>query len=443
LLKSLMHGSAGGPAQASAPNAASAGAAGLRYERGGRIIAIVSASYGDSLKEGTLQVLAPLRPHATDVVMVDVRDPDFDQQLAAAASGPVWFAMSSFGVGEVHDAGGGKAASRWREAGVPFLRLYGDLPAYLPSRHLQRFRNSVNVYGHAEHQAFFRRWFDATAETVWLPYYPVDAMPFEAVNKDAKLAGAVVFPKNGNCPERLRRYWREALPPSVAKALEAVGETLLARLDEDVDIAAAVQHHYSRLSIDLAEDRGLLFFLVAQLDDFLRRVKSTMIATSLLDLPVVIRGETWDHVDFSGRRARHDPDQDYGRTRSVLDNALAMLDMSPNTQSTPHDRVLRAAGRYTAFLSNRTQFYTNSFRNAGAFTFRFEPDSIRACVETAIAHPRETVEMGFAQAERMRELLTPERYVEQIAAVVDACALACASRRPEGTQPYVELTVRR
>lgn len=44
--------------------------------------------------------------------------------------------------------------------------------------------------------------------------------------------------------------------------------------------------------------------------------------------------------------------------------------------------------------------------------------------------------MGVVQAERMRELLTEEKYVEQLVTTVDACALACAEC-PPGTQDYV------
>jgi hypothetical protein len=419
--------------------AASAPPSTLRYARGGRIIALLSASQGDALKEGMLELLAPLRPHCSEVVIIDVRERGWQRALEAASAEPVWFAMSHFGVGELHEVGNGAATSRWAQAGIPFVRIYGDVPAYLPARHVQYFGNSVNVYAYAEHSAFFLRWLGPKAPSVWLPFYPIDTIPPGAVDVQAKAAGVIVFPKNGNSPERLRQYWRSALPASVAAALEESGEELSATLDEEIDLAATVQRYYSRLSIDVSAQRHLLFFLVAQLDDFLRRVKSTMIGRSLLDLPVIIRGANWDHVDFSGRRAQYDPADDYASTRGILDNALAMIDMAPNTQSTPHDRVLRAAGRYTAFLTNRTNFYTNNFRNAADFTFRFDPDAIRTRVEAALSHPRETVEMGVAQGTRLRELLTREHYVEQVIAAVDACALACGGR-PDGTQPYVELS---
>jgi len=94
------------------------------------------------------------------------------------------------------------------------------------------------------------------------------------------------------------------------------------------------------------------------------------------------------------------------------------------------------AGRYTAFLTNRQQFYVGNFPSHRSFTFLFNPDAIRECVEAALSRPRDTVEMGVVEAERMRELLTEEKYVEQLVTAVDACALACGEC-PPGTQRYV------
>ncbi len=49
--------------------------------------------------------------------------------------------------------------------------------------------------------------------------------------------------------------------------------------------------------------RDIVLFLSAQMDDYLRRVKSKMIAEAILDLPVIIQGGHWDHIDFGRRKA--------------------------------------------------------------------------------------------------------------------------------------------
>lgn len=403
----------------------------LTYQRGGQVIAATASSEGDALKEIMLELLEPLRPLCAGAVLLDLNDPQFRAKLAAAAEKPVWFALSFFGGGEHIDG-----QSPWAKAGVPFVRIFGDTPAYYPHAHFQQHPNSINGYGHREHQEFFCRWFPQRAPCLWMPFYPFDTVEKGKVDFSRKERGSIIFPKNGNCPDRLRHYWRDSLPPAVAQALEAASEEADARLDEPFETLEYLRKHFGALGIDLVPGDRLMFFLVAQIDDYLRRRKSTLVGRALLDLPVVIRGVNWDHVDFHGRKARHDPDSDFARTRPLLDECLAIVDMTPNTYRGTHDRALRAAGRYTAFLTNRQPFYVETFSNHAQFTYRFDEHSVRERVEAALARPRDTVEMGVAQAERMRELRKPEDYVRELLAVVDVCAMACAPR-PPGTQNFV------
>lgn len=410
----------------------------MTYGRNGTIIAFVSRSEGDALRQHTLEMLKPLRSHCSRAAIIDFTDSNWHTEFEAAIRDPVWFAMAPFGGGELFPAGDGQVSSPWVQAGIPFVRLFGDTPAYYPAKHVQHFANSINAYGHAEHFEFYNRWFTSKALTLWQPLFPLDAIARSSVDIDRKVASRrVVFPKNGNCPDRLVRYWRSRLPPAVSKALEAVGEDAVAKLDQPYDMAGGLQAQFARLGIELGANRRLLFFLVAQMDDYVRRRKSTLIARSLLDLPVVIRGVHWEHLDFSGRRAKYDPDSDYTRTRDLLDSSLAIVDMSPNTYRGPHDRGLRAAGRYTTCFTNRTQFYVDGFERASEFTYLFSRDCIVALIESALEHPLETAELGIAQAERMRALLTEEYYVEQLLAAVDACALSCGDR-PADTQTFVD-----
>lgn len=408
----------------------------LAYERGGTIVALMMMSRGDAVKEHVLEMIEPLRQYCKGVAIIDLRESDWRASFDALAGIPIWFAFAPFGVGELFWAEGGTMTSPWADAGIPVVRLYGDTPAYFPLRHIQPFANSINAYGHVEHHEYFVRWFSPKAPSVTLPLFPFDRVAKGSVDVASKMAGTIIFPKNGNCPDKLAANWRKSLPPEIFRALRAVAEEADASLDGYFDSGEAILRYFARMDIDLSENRRLANYLVAQIDDHLRRRKSTMIARSLLDLPVTIRGDNWEHVDFSGHRAKYDPDSDYVRTRELLDKSMAIIDMSPNTQRGPHDRVLRAAGRQTAFLTNRTKFYTEGFPRASTFTFQFTPESVRECIERALSRPRETVELGLDQAVRMGELLTVERYVDQVLTVVDACALACGGR-PDGTQDFV------
>jgi hypothetical protein len=436
LFKDMLRSRAPAAQATSAPAAPAAPATDkLAYGRGGTIVAFLPYSEGEALRQITLDSLAPLAPSAKGIVTLEPNQPDFNQRFAEATSGPVWFAIGPFGVGESLFRPQG-APSLWAEAGVPFVRVYGDTPAYYPNAHIQHQANSINLYGSYEHWNFFLRCFPQRGPCLLQPGFPYGAIAPAQVDAARKAAGAIIFPKNGNPPDRLLEYWRDHLPADVARVLEAIAEQARAAPDAPLDWLDELDRHFAELGIALPRWHRLTFFLVSQLDDYLRRYKSNLVASSLLDYPIVVRGVNWSHVDFAGRRARHDPDSDYARTGSMIDECMALIDMSPNTHRGPHDRALRAAARYTAFLTNRQQFYAEKFANHADFTYRFNADEIRAAVERALSRPRETVELGFAQGARMRELRTPETYALELTTAVDACALACGPR-PPGTQNFV------
>lgn len=409
------------------------------YERGGTILVFLGGSEGDALKELSMDVVRPFKEHSRDIVFIDLRVENALQALASVSRQGIWFALAFFGTGQNIDiTRDGEIVNLWAEAGVPFVRVFGDIPAYFPDAHFQAYPNSINLYGHPEHCEFYRRWFNSSGLT--LPMSPIlyDVLPEQPIDLSKKIIGkSIVFPKNGNCPEKLINYWRSSLPPTIAKALESLAADLGASsmIDKPVNIAERLLQYFSSLSIDLSQQKRLVFFMTAQLDDYLRRIKSTMITTALLDLPITVRGVNWDHIDFTGKRARLDTDSDYGRTRQIIDESLAIIDMAPNTQHF-HDRVQRAAGRYTTFLTNRQKPFTDQFENYKSFTFEFNPDSIRERVDYALSHPEETVEMGLLQAERMRELNNDDRFAESLINMIDICALA-NGKRPEGTQNFV------
>ena len=131
-----------------------------------------------------------------------------------------------------------------------------------------------------------------------------------------------------------------------------------------------------------------------------------------------------------------DLDFDVARTQSLIDQAPAVVDMSPNTQDTPHDRVLRCIGRGTAFLTNRMACFDSVALDPDRYTYDFSPDGIRGLVERYVSRPDEAVELGLEQSRIFRSLYTDERYVATLTTMVDICALRIGGA-PEGTQDFV------
>jgi len=291
---------------------------------------------------------------------------------------------------------GDKQRNVWDAGKTPLFKLMGDHPAYFLDLHISPYSTFVNTYGFSEHRDFFLRHMDVKGYGAIVPLVAIDALEPAQLDFEAKKKGKIFFLKNGNDPEALRQAWRDRLPPQVAESLLAMGEELLASLphERSWEIENLVVRHFAELGIDIADRLKFLSFHIAQLDDFLRRVKSNMIAESLLDFPIEIHGECWDHLDFSGRRAQLVPFGDYTRSKQLISEALCVLDMSPNTHSRPHERFLRCASRHTLCLTNQNDFLAQQFGPFGQPLFDFTPDSIRESVSRVIADPAGHVEIG-------------------------------------------------
>lgn len=429
---------------AAAPEASGLLARNLRQQEGGSILCFSAGSEGNALAELIKGLMRPLEAMASRVELFNVNSAHWQGNLEETLREPVWFAASFFAIGQdVQTIRDGKSVSLWEAGGIPFVRFFGDLPAYFPDRHLRRYRNSINGYFHQSHAAFHRRWFADPALSVLLPPIMFDPMPLDRVDRKSKLSGRIIFPKNGNSPGQLIDYWRQALPPLLCGALENLGEESIGKdwIDREPCLDERLIEYFDAVGVDITTERAGMCFLIAQLDDYIRRVKSTMIAESLLDLPVTIRGRFWDHVNFRNKRATHDPDSDMARTLALIDQAPAIVDMSPNTQFAPHDRVCRAAGRRTAFLTNRQEFLNALLPSPERFTFTFEKDAIRNCVEQYVDHPEQAIDLGIEQASSFRKLFHDGDFTQSLLLAVQMCALRIGER-PAGTQNFVNFPPR-
>ena len=411
----------------------------INQKMGGGIVCFFSGSEGNSLENLTREYIKPFAERASTIWLLNINDSDWRDKLRTALQESVWFAYSFFGVGQdVTIQIDGIEKNLWEAYNIPFVRLFGDIPAYFPDRHIGKYRNSINIYGDISHAQFYRRWFNDQAITLVMPSIPLETRSLSSLDKEVKTNGKIIFPKNGNTPSALIAYWQNSLPDTVSKCLTAVAEACIANdsINKELHIDDRILRYYHDKGIDISVERPLLCFLTGQIDDYVRRIKSTMIVKAIIDLPVVIRGASWEHVNFYGKNALLDQNSDYASTRSLIDSALAIIDMSPNTVSTPHDRVFRAAGRGTAFLTNHQEYLEKILPTPIECAFNFDERSIHDLVEYYVSNPTEAIELGFRQALAFRKVFTIEKYTDALVTVIEAKSLQL-SNRPPGTQNFL------
>ncbi len=231
---------------------------------------------------------------------------------AAIAEGSIELAFGVMGMGA--DVGGatpdGKSVNLWQAIGVPFISLYGDSPSYFLDRHIASTAWHASLYFHPEHQDLRRRLPEPPRLSGLVPPIPFDMTDKREIDFRLKEKGKLLFLKNGNDPEKLLDAWRTTMPSSTFLLLAELASELSGRLTTDVgcDIDAYVTAAFASKGWDIVEFINLRLFFIAQLDDYLRRIKSTMLGEVLADFPVEIRGFNWEHMNFAGSVLRSFPE---------------------------------------------------------------------------------------------------------------------------------------
>jgi hypothetical protein len=346
--------------------------------------------------------------------------------------GRIEFAYGAAGMGANMRAttSDGKDVNLWEGIGVPFISLKGDSPAYFFDRHVMSSPWHACLYFFPEHLELRKRFPMTPALYGVVPPIPFDMTDKRDIDFRKKERGKLLFLKNGNDPEKLVRIWRDAVPTPTFIILTQLAGELVSGINCEVshDIDAFVTTYFLDKGWDISEFSNLRLFFVAQLDDYLRRIKSTMIAEVLADFPVEIHGFNWEHFDFSGRRATYVPGGDYTQSRERIIGSLGLVDMSPNTQRAPHDRAMRAFGLCTLCLTNKQRFFTEQFADAEGFTYSFDKENLRAKVADVLAHPKRYVELGLAVAEEFRRDRPPEDFAQFMLDTASHVRLACGPR---------------
>jgi hypothetical protein len=373
-------------------------------------------------------------------VEIDFSKPDAQPLLDRTASEQaVEFAYSPVGMaanmqGAMPD---GSRVNYWEANRIPFISLSGDSPAYYFDRHVMPTDWHACFYYFPEHLDLRRRLPRLRGLCGLVPPVPFDLAEEREIDFRRKENGKLLFLKNGNDPEQLLETWRNALPEPtflmLADCASELSNDPSAELGNDID--KLVTEHFAHKGWDLERLTNLRIFFVAQLDDYLRRIKSALVADAIADFPVEIHGYNWDHFDFSKRRATFVPGGDYTDSRQRIIDSLGMVDMSPNTQGAPHDRAMRAFGLWSLCITNKQQFFESHFPDHEAFTYRFQKDSLQAKIADILSNPKRYIELGREVAKRFRQNRHPEDFVRFMVDTASHIRAACGPR-PPGLQEF-------
>lgn len=304
----------------------------------------------------------------------------------------------------------------WKEVGIPLITLHGDSPCYFFDRHRVPGNEFISLYGFAEHCEMRTRLPHRNGPIgIALPTL-LDELALEDMDVQLKRHGTLLFLKNGRNPAAIRQMWVSGVTPRVRQALFELADELEHHLDDATHdrIDDAVTQYFTQHGIDIEQLLNLRLFFVAQLDDYVRAVKCTCMAEWLMDFPVEIRGNNWEHLDFNGKKAIYIDDCNYVDSIRLIRNSLGMIDLSPNTASMPHDRVARAYGSHTLCLTNSGQSFTRALPYGNELTFSFDKESFQSRVAGLLADKSAAVDKGIAVTEAFKKLNPPGQAFERM-----------------------------
>lgn len=431
-------GSQAGPAGAAEPAALPAA---VPSYTGKTILSVIPGSRSEGLAGGLMSLAGICRESGYELIAIDVREDGWLEKLGGLLSHPENICCAYTPMGLAEDVGmETPAGSRplWKHLGIPYIGGYGDHPAYYWERHQSRGPGYASLYVFEEHLEAARDWVQPQRPAGIMPMFVRDPVPRETLDFAAKRSGKLFFFKNGNDPKALLEFWR-SLPRPVSGWLQEIAHGI------DIFQVGRGLPPLHRLVRQYLADRHILsgppsqleIFLVAQLDDYARRMKSTLMAQALLDFPVQVFGDNWGHVDFTGKRASHHEGRSYFDTAQLISGALCVLDMSPNTESLPHERFAVACGQHTLCVSNTQRYYEQNYEDAAHMQFDFTADSLRARIADVLDRPQYYVDLGAAVAQRAAALHPPAKVIANLVDWANLTRFTAVSQPFAGQQNFV------
>ncbi len=363
------------------------------------------------------------------LVELDISEPGWEAPLSTIIrENRIAFVLCTSGIGAKIMAEG---QNLWAKLKLPVFNLLLDHPAYLAANHGGLPGPAVLAYMFRDHALYQASDVRAGNMVTSIDYGVPDLnmAPIGDVLKSGR--PRIVFAKTGNSPAALAESWRAA--PRLERLLHDVLDALALERNGFANVAAfppliaqvAAAHRFELQPFDL-----LSRFLIAQIDDYIRRLKSTAIVKALLPFDVDVFGAAWEHIDSSGAKAKFHGPVEYAALEAGFSSATASLTMNPNIDLSAHDRFFTAIGAGIMPVSDRNSYIAERFPEALPYSFDFSPGSIEAALEKVFCAPETVMETARAMRERTRETDGVEHTANAILEVMQSARFLHLTPKP-------------
>ncbi|HEY6489981.1 MAG: hypothetical protein WCC26_17435 [Terracidiphilus sp.] len=318
------------------------------------VVAFVGQNENRILRVVAEQFLDLMKPYGIQGHVIDLHNPDWQNQLEPLVKEGVLFAFGSAGIGAALSL---NEKNLWDAIQVPFISSLADHPAQMPANHRINARFVVNGYHYREHFDVQRKIIRSAQMSTMLPHGitpnpDCDKIPW------SKRSRRIVFLKSGGDPEAKRAQWtgwpiklREILEESSRQALQ--GPT--------GDVTPVVMDCVKSYGLEFGEKRDMLLAMLNEVDWYVRLFRLTMMARALCRVEADIFGARWEHIDRAKSRARFHPSVDAASMHGLFADTKFIVNVTPNFASGTHERVPNGFAAKACVVSDDNTYTLTKF----------------------------------------------------------------------------------
>lgn len=375
-------------------------------------VLMVGKSAHDVLYYASAHLAEALQAAGRPCRIVRLGTPETDAQMNDAISnGRTLYFLGLNGMGSDLTTSGNVCA--YEATGIPYFSLHADHPCYFTARPSKESTYVTFVYFNLEHYRASRLISPPSAMRCLLPHFggnPPDGTP----RKLSERSNSYVFVQQGHSPEAQR-----AVLQASPRVLRMIDDIVDAYAWKQKPVLEAVDERLAASGLLEGAHKTQLYWEVARWCDTLIRMKrATRLAQAIVELPGIFVGGSWDHLDRTRARARFVDPAPYPEVLALIDDAQVTVNVLPNNDLMPHERVANAMLRGSVAFTDGNTYLRNHF--AGLYQeYTWDPDDIRERLAGCLGRIDTFQEMVESARERAIEVFDHRDLARRLEEIVD------------------------
>lgn len=320
------------------------------------------------------------------------------------------FSFSGFGIELGNEQPDGNI---WQQVKIPVITWMLDHPAYILQRHAFHVPVLARLYTSKDFIDFKTKYVKTPGRTIHARFGALTQGRI-AERREPKKGEKplIILPKKLANVESFKAKWQQ-LPVLLQRVIHDAVDHYWGDTGRGEGVAPSVLAAAQASGLELQCDLPLLCYLIAQLDQYFRHLKTHLLVSEVLKLPIRVYGNDANDHELAGTKAEWLPSIDYGDLMNEYRKALAVISMNPNVSDGCHDRNYSAFGVGALPISDTNPWWEENFPELQSYSYNFKDKSVTSVIEGVLADPYSAAEMAWSVGNRVRTERPFEKVVEE------------------------------